>query len=107
MTKLHTTLILTYYTMKQKMIQRRQTCIFVSILNFSVLNLFCRWVADQTVAERLIDISGKVDDFWQKLPKSKQPKSKSYVNLHDAVIDLFTLAKLIFLATLLLFSSHF
>ena len=36
----------------------------------------------------------KVDDFWQKLLKSKQPKSKSYVNLHDGVIDLFTPAKL-------------
>ena len=63
-------------------------------------------VADQTVAERLIDIwpnSKKVDDFWQKLPKSKEPKSKSYVNLYDALMDLFTPAKLIFLATLLLF----
>ena len=54
----------------------------------------------------MIDIwpnSKKVDDFWQKLPKSKEPKSKSYVNLYDALMDLFTPAKLIFLATLLLF----
>ena len=90
------------------MIQRRQ--FFISILNFSVLNLFCRWVADQTVAERLIDIwpnIKKVDDFWQKLLKSKQPKSKSYVNLHDAVIDLFTPAKLNFFSYIATFFQPF
>ena len=69
MTKLLTTLILTYYTTGQKINNdTEKTVFFISILNFSVLNLFCRWVADQTVAERLIDIwpnIKKVDDFWQ------------------------------------------
>ena len=70
------------------------------------MNLFCRWVADHTVAENLIDIwpnIKKVDDFWQKLPKSKQPKSKSYINLHDAVIDLFTPEKLNFFSCMATF----
>ena len=74
------------------------------------MNLFCRWVADQTVAESLIDIwpnIKKVDDFWQKLRKSKQPKSKSYVNLHDAVIDLFTPTKLIFFSYIATFFQPF
>ena len=94
------------------MIQRRQTVrrIFISILNFAVLNLFCRWVADQTFAERLIDIwpnIKKVDDFWQKLPKSKQLKSKSYVYLHDSVTDLFTPAKLNFFSYIATFFQPF
>ena len=59
MTKLLTTLILTYYTTEQKInndADKTGRLIFISIPNFSVLNLFYRWVASQTVAERLIDI---------------------------------------------------
>ena len=70
------------------------------------MNLFCRWIAEQTVAEKLIDVK-KVDDFWQKLPKSKQPKSRSYVSLHDAVIDLFTPAKFNFFSYIATFFQSF
>ena len=59
MTKLLTTLILTYYTTEQKInndADKTGRLIFISILNFSVLNLFYGWVASQTVAERLIDV---------------------------------------------------
>ena len=105
-------MILTYYTTEQKISNDAEKTdsqhFFISIRNFSVLNLFCRWDADQTFAERLIDIwlnIEKVDDFWQKLPKSKQPKSKSYVKLHDAVIDLFTPARFFFLPFLTLYQA--
>ena len=37
--------------------------------------------------------------------KSKQPKSKSYVKLHDAVIDLFTPARLFFWPFLTLYQA--
>ena len=54
------TLILTYYTTEQKISNDTEKTdsqhFFISILNFSVLNLFCRWDADQTFAERLMDI---------------------------------------------------
>ena len=59
MTKLLATLILTYYTTEQKInndADKTGRLIFISILNVSVLNLFYRWVASQTVAERLIDV---------------------------------------------------
>ena len=59
MTKLLTTLILTYSTIEPKInydIEKTDRRIFISILNFPGLNLFCGWVADQIVAERLIDI---------------------------------------------------
>ena len=42
-----------------------------------------------------------------KLPRSKQPKSKSYVNLHDAVIDLFTPANLILFSYIATFFQSF
>ena len=98
MTKLLTTLILTYSTIEPKInydIEKTDRCIFISILNFSGLNLFCGWVADQTVAERLIDICPNV----VKADESKQSQSKCCVNLHDAVVDLFAPIKLIFLST--------
>ena len=33
-------------------------------------------------------------NYWEKLPKSKCPKCKSYFNLKSAVLDDFTVAKL-------------
>ena len=113
MTKLLTTLILTYDTTEQQInsaTEKTDRHDFISILNFSVLNLFCRWFPDQTVPERLKDIwpsIKKVDDFWQKLPNCKQPKSKSYDNLHDAVIDLLTSAKLNFFSYVATFFQPF
>ena len=57
MTKVLTTLILTYCTTEQKINNDTEKAVFfISILNFSVLNLISRLVDDQTVAEKLIDI---------------------------------------------------
>ena len=38
----------------------------------------------------------KIKSFWQKLPKSKRPNSKSFLNLQLAINDLVTPAKLSF-----------
>ena len=83
---------------------------FFLFMYFSFSFICCRWVADQAVAERLIDIwpnIKKVDASWQKLSKSKQPKSKSYNNLHNAVVDLFTPAKLNFFSYIASFFQPF
>ena len=38
----------------------------------------------------------KIVKFWERLPKSKRPASKSYLNVVDAVNDHFITAKLAF-----------
>ena len=61
--------------------------------------LYFRWIEDKPVAERLVEIWPnilKIYAFWQTLPKSKRPSSKSYENLHAAVKDSFTIPKLNF-----------
>ena len=40
----------------------------------------------------------KISSFWQKLPKSQIPNSKSFLNLEQSINDLFTPAKLSFLS---------
>ena len=61
--------------------------------------IICRWVEDRAVADRFVEIwkhiAAIVND-WEKLPKSKRPKSKSYEHLKSAVEDLLTPAKLQF-----------
>ena len=61
--------------------------------------IICRWVEDRAVADRLVEIwkhiVAIVND-WEKLPKSKRPKSKSYEHLNSAVEDLLTPGKLQF-----------
>ena len=49
-----------------------------------VIPFFCRWVEDKPVADRLIQIWPQIIsiiNFWNSLPRSKQPSSKSYLNL--------------------------
>ena len=61
--------------------------------------LFFRWVEDRQVAERLLEIWRNIlniNSFWQKLPKSKRPNSKSFLNLQSAINDLITPTKLSF-----------
>ena len=62
---------------------------------------FCfRWVENKVVAERLLSIQPNIKaviTFLEKVPKSKQPSSNSYVVIKDAVKDLFLSAKLLFL----------
>ena len=56
-----------------------------------------RWGESKKSFDRLISIWDnvyKIVNYWEKLPKSKRPKSKSYSNLKSAVLDDFTVAKL-------------
>ena len=54
---------------------------------------------DKQVADRLIKILPnivKLFKFWNGLPKSKQPKSKSYMNVKGVIGDVLYPAKLSF-----------
>ena len=60
--------------------------------------MFCgtRWIEDGPVAERAIEIWDnimKLYVFWEKLPKSKQPSSKSFTIVQKASKDQMTVAK--------------
>ena len=70
-----------------------------------VMVLFCRWLEDKPVTERQVD--PKIVRYWENLPKSKRPSSKSYPNVLSAVTDNLTPARLHFLAMLLVFSNRF
>ena len=64
-----------------------------------VMVLFFRWLEDKPVAERLMDLwpnVAKIVRYWESLPKSKRPSSKSYSNVLSAVADNLTPAKLHF-----------
>ena len=64
-----------------------------------VMVIFFRWVEDKPVAERLVDLwpnVAKIVRYWESLPKSKRPSSKSYSNVLSAVTDNLTPAKLHF-----------
>ena len=60
---------------------------------------FCatRWVENKIVANRMLEVwsnMNKIVQFWEGLPKSKQPSCKSFINVQDAVHDEFTEAKI-------------
>ena len=62
---------------------------------------FCatRWVESKPVADRAVEIwpeIRKLMAFWEKLPKSKQPKCKSFLKVQKAVHDPTTVLKLEF-----------
>ena len=62
---------------------------------------FCstRWIEDRPVADRLLEIWPeivKVVKYWNSLPKSKQPKCKTFITLVNAVNDQLTPLKLSF-----------
>ena len=55
-----------------------------------------RWVEDTVVANRLIEIWDsiiKIVRYWKKLPKSKQPASKNFLKVQEAVNDKFAVSK--------------
>ena len=59
---------------------------------------FCatRWIEDSAVANRLIVIWDhiiKLVSYYEKCPKSKQPSSKSFLNVQSVVNDVFSIAK--------------
>ena len=70
---------------------------------------FCatRWIEDRAVADRLIELWDnitKIMAYWEKLPKSKQPSSKSFFNVYKAVKDPLTVSKLQYFSYI---ASHF
>ena len=53
----------------------------------------------QKIADCLIELWDNIrrlSKFWDELPKSKQPQSKSYKNVQEAISDPFTLTELKF-----------
>jgi len=55
-----------------------------------------RWVEDQQVASRLKEIwpnIKKIFGYWEKLPASKRPSSKSYLEVKKGVADELLVAK--------------
>ena len=62
-----------------------------------IINL--RWVENKKACDRLIELWPNIEamiKFWNKLPKSKQPSSKSYMAVKDRVDDKLITAKLSF-----------
>ena len=58
-----------------------------------------KWVEDKKVGDQLIEIWHNIKKLvahWEKLPKYKQPSSKSYANVKAAVLDPMMPAKLMF-----------
>ena len=60
---------------------------------------FCatRWVENKLVADRMLEVwpnIKKIVQFWEGLPKSKQPSCKSYSNVQDGVHDVLIEAKM-------------
>ena len=70
---------------------------------FLLLFYTVRWIEDVVVADRLIEVWPNIKqimNFWEKLPKSKQPSNKSYNTLKTAVLDELVIAKLGFFSYL-------
>ena len=62
-----------------------------------IINL--SWVENKKACDRLIELWPNIEamiKFWNKLPKSKQPSSKSYMEVKDRVDDKLITAKLSF-----------
>ena len=75
---------------------------FISVTGEERFSVFCatHWVEDTVVADRLIEIwesVTKIVRYWESLLKSKQPFSKSFFKVREAINDKFILAKLFFL----------
>ena len=64
-----------------------------------MFNFIFRWVENKRVVTRLIDIwenIKKVYVFWESMPKSKRPSSKSSFNVQESLDDELIIAKLQF-----------
>ena len=60
---------------------------------------FFSWVENKEVADMMIEILDnlvKLLEFWERLPKSKRPKSKSYEKVKCALVDPLLIVKLNF-----------
>ena len=72
--------------------------------------IICRWGEDRAVADRLVEIWKhlvSILNYWEKLSKSKRPKSKSYEHFKSAVEDLLTPAKLQFFSIIVSLFEQF
>ena len=66
-----------------------------------IINL--SWVENKKACDCLIELwlnNEAMIKLWNKLPKSKQPLSKSYMTVKDGINDKLITAKLSFLALL-------
>ena len=66
-----------------------------------IINL--SWVENKKACDFLIELrlnNEAMIKLWNKLPKSKQPLSKSYMTVKDGINDKLITAKLSFLALL-------
>ena len=64
-----------------------------------LLVIYLSWVENRKACDRLIELWPNTEamiKFWKKLPKSKQPSSKSYMAVKDRVDDQLITAKLSF-----------
>ena len=72
-------------------------CGHVRVLSHAVHGMpWTRWVESKSVADRAVLVWPNIRKlvlFWEKLPKSKQPKCKSFLFLQNAVHDPLTIAK--------------
>ena len=75
--------------------------IYVRFSPLGITSIHFKWVENKNVAECLIKIWKNVKQlytFWNKLPKSKRPSSKSYNGVNEAVDGPFVIANLHFFA---------
>ena len=66
-----------------------------------IINL--SWMENKKACDRLIELWPNIEamiKFWNKLPKLKQPLSKSYMAMKDRVNDKLITAKLSFFSLL-------
>jgi len=69
-----------------------------------------KWVENKKAADRFLKVWKNVEEtvkHWSKMPKSKQPTSKSYLTVKQAISDPLTTAKMSFFSLLLDWSSRF
>ena len=67
--------------------------------NITYHQFLIRWVEDRPAVDRLLEIWPelvKIFEYCLRLPKSKQPKSKSFEAVKDAIDDVLYPAKLSF-----------
>ena len=71
----------------------RVVCAFCTYIFVS----FFRWIENKKASDRLSEVWDNVKKmvaFWEGLPKSKRPSSRSYLTVKDSVGDPLFIAKL-------------
>ena len=65
-------------------------------MSHEILHIILNKIVSDRMIELLDDVK-KIVPFWEKLPKSKCPNSKSYINEETSLDDPLVIAKLHFL----------